>query len=413
MFFDFGVGRKTFAISSESNENVEQELTDKIDEILKDIDSSDLDVFLNNDAGLEFLDKNTFKDFAVAVLSGEYFSEYNSLFDFIVSIIKNNFKEILSFIVSILALIILYEVFKTFCSEKFLDVKKAVGIIFSMLIVLMLAGVMKNIADSLSETIHKIFNFSKLLFPILLNLILLSGSAGMFSVYSTMSAFLLNTGSYIFVYVLFPMSVSILVLSLAGSIFGEKKFSKVIDIFKTLFKYIVMLVFGVFGIFSVLNLMTSGARDGVGLKLTKYAIKNYIPILGGYISEGFDFVHACSVLVKNAFGFCGVVVLLFIVLKPLLVYFVYLISFKILSVLVSYVSAESKFDMFDNISKCMGYFIAILVGVFLIMFVFLYLMIMSISVVWNVWCYFNCDCVKFDFWNGWDFVSCKKNEGCS
>lgn len=350
-------------------------------DLIDDIDSSELDDFIDYDYGLNFLDKSSFKDLAIAVLNGEYFSEYSSLFEYLKSLLTEKFKSLLSFFVIILVIVILGEVFKTFCVDKYSSFKKFVSVIFLLVIVLFVSGAMKNVADSLSEVIQKVFKFSNILFPILLNLILISGSTGTYSVYSSMSVFLLNTGSYVFVCVLLPLSVSLLLLSLVGSIFGSKRFSKTIDIFKIIFKYVVMIMFGVFGLFSTINLMTAGAKDGVGLKLTKYAIKNYVPVLGGYISDGFDFVHACSILVKNAFGFCGIVVLLFVVLKPLIVYFVYLILFKILALFVSYISSDVCLDMFDNVSKCMGYFIAVLVGVFLIMFMFLYLMIVSVSVI--------------------------------
>lgn len=371
--------KKCFA--TESDSSVEEELEDGVEDILNDIDSTELDDYLIQDFDVDFLNKTSFKDIVVSVLSGNYFDEYDSLFDGLLSIFKDNLKGVLSLIIALLAMVFLSEMFKNFCADKFSDFKKLFQIVFSILIVLVLANVLKDVVELVENVVQKIFQFSNTLFPILLNLILLSGASGSFSIYSSLSVFLLNTGSYIFVYVLLPLSTSILVLSLIGSIFSNNRFSKTIDIFKTIFKYIIGLMFGVFGLFSMVNLMVAGTKDGVGLKLTKYAIKNYIPILGGYISDGFDFVHACSVLVKNAFGVCGVIVLFFMVLKPLIVYFVYLIAFKVLSLIVSYVGVNSYSDMFDGLSKSMGYFVAVLVGVFLIMFVFVYLMIVSVSVV--------------------------------
>ena len=117
------------------------------------------------------------------------------------------------------------------------------------------------------------------------------------------------------------------------------------------------------------------------LKLTKFAIKNYVPLVGGYISDGFDFVHACSVLVKNAFGVSGIFVLFFIVIKPLLNFFVYMILFKVLSAVVVLIGNDYFSNLFENVSKSISYFIAVLISVFLIFFVFIYLLVMSVSVV--------------------------------
>lgn len=369
-----------YAVSSD--EEVEEQLSDGIDGVLDDIDSSNLDEFLDYDLNFEFFNASSFLELVQSVLSGNYFDEYDSIFDWLKETCFDNAKSILSFLVMILAIILLNEMFKSFCSDKYSDVKKIVNLIFSFVVVLIIALMMKDVANLVSGVLTKIFNFIKILFPILLSLVLTSGASGTYSIYSSLSVFLLNTGSYVFIYVLMPLSLSILILSLVGSIFNNKRFSKTVDLFKTIFKYVIGVMFSVFGIFSAVNLISSGVKDGVSLKITKYALKNYIPILGGYISDGFDFVHACSVLVKNAFGICGIFVLLFMVLKPLIYYFVCLLAFKILSVIVSYIGVNYYSEMFDNVSKCMGYFISILVGVFLIMFVFIYLIIISVSVVW-------------------------------
>lgn len=375
-----------YATNTEQSENEgdkvsEEELEENIKDILDDIDSNELDDFLNNDFDLDFFSVASFKTLVSKILNGTYFEEYDSLFGAITGYIKSNFQSLLSVFITLLCIVILFELFNNFCVDKYDDLKKVVKIIFALILTLVVMYMLTDIAKVISSSVEKIFNFAKLLFPILLNLILLSGASGTYSVYSALSVFLLNTGAYIFVYVLLPLSVSIMFLSLFGSAFASSRFSKFIDLLKTIFKYIIAIFFGIFGIFSAVNLISSSVKDGVSLKLTKYAIKNYIPILGGYISDGFDFVHSCSVLVKNAFGICGILALFFMILKPLIMYFVYLLMFKILSIIVSFVGNTHYSDMFNNVSKCMSYFIAILVGIFMILFVFIYLLILSVSVV--------------------------------
>ena len=369
------------AYAENTDEKIEQEFQDNIDNILGDIDTGELDDYLINDYNLDFFDVNTFKDLAIKVLSGTYFEEYDSLFDAILSTFKNSFKDLMKLFLMFLAIVFLYEMFSNFCVDKYFDIKKIVKLIFSFVIILILLQMFKSVASDISYTIEKIFSFSKLIFPILLNLILLSGANESYSVYSSLSLFLINTGSYLFSYFLLPLSISIFLLSLFGSVFSTGRFSKIIDLFKTIFKYSLMIFFALFGLFSSVNLFSSGMKDGVSLKLTKFAIKNYIPIIGGYISQGFDFVHSCSVVIKNAFGVCGIFILVFIILKPLLNYFIYCLFFKLLSAVVSLVGNSHYSDVFDNVSKTMSYFISVLIGLFFLVFIFMYLLIISISVV--------------------------------
>ena len=380
--FDFCVTKVAHAENeNQPSENVEAELGEKINEILNETDTSELDDFLINEFDFEFFNALSFKDLALKVLKGNFFEEYDSLLSEIGNIFKESLKPLLSLFVSLLSLVILFELFSNLSAGKHDDLKKSIKIIFSLLTVLILIVMLKDISKIIAESIQRLFDISRILFPILLSMILLSGSAGSYSIYSTLSIFLLNTGSYIFVYLLLPLSISILLLSVFGSAFESSKFSRVIDIFKSVFKYSIIIFFAIFGLFSSVNMVTAGIKDGVSLKLTKFAIKNYVPILGGYISDGFNFVHSCSILIKNAFGVCGIMLLFFTVLKPIIVYAIYLLFFKVLSLMVLFVGNNEYSDMFNNVSKCMSNFITVLAGSFMVLFIYIYLLILSVSVV--------------------------------
>ena len=360
---------------------IEKEINENIEDILGNIDTGQFDEFITEDFAIDYFSNLSFKDLVSKILSGEYFLEFDSIFDYFTSNFSEGFKKVFSFILTIFAIVVLYEIFKNLCADKYSDLKKSVKFVFMLAIAISLFSLVQSISGALTTIIDKIFSFSNILFPILLGLVLSSGAAGTYSVYSSLSIFVLNSGLYIFKYILLPLAVAILVLSLFGTIVSDQKFSKFINLLKYIFKLIVTVMFSIFGLFSIVNIVSSGMKDGVSLKITKYAIKNYIPILGGYISEGFDFVKTCSVMVKNAFGICGIFWLLFIVVQPLILYLVYICAFKVLSVLTAFIGNNSLANVFEDVSKGFSFFLAVLIGLFLIMFVFLFLMIISVSVV--------------------------------
>ena len=363
------------------NEEIENEINENIENILNGVDAGQFDVYFTDDFGIGFFKVNSFKDLVVKVLSGQYLLEYESIIDCVYSNFIESLKNVFSFILTIFAMVVLYEIFSNLCSDKYGDLKKNVKFIFSLIIVLSMLVVIKGMSEYLIDIIERIFSFSSILFPVLLTLILSSGAMGGFSVYSSLSVFVLNSGLSIFSYVLTPLAIAILIFSLFSIIAPKNRFDKFIGLLKYIFKILISILFGIFGLFSVINLVSSSMKDGLSLKITKYAIKNYIPILGGYISDGFDFVKTCSILVKNAFGICGIFLLFFIIIKPLILYLVYICSFKILSVLTSFIGNNSYANGFEDISKGFSFLLAVLIGVFLIMFVFIYLIIISVSVV--------------------------------
>lgn len=62
----------------------------------------------------------------------------------------------------------------------------------------------------------------------------------------------------------------------------------------------------------------SASIDGVVLRAAKYAVDNFVPVVGGMFSDTMDTLVGCTLIVKNALGVAAVVVLLGAILSPLL-----------------------------------------------------------------------------------------------
>ena len=366
---------------AQTETDIESEYNKAIEDSLDNIDSSELDVYLNDDLFNNCFDVITFKDFVVLILNGELFSDYNS----IVSVIVNSFKKYISsslkIIIILLSIILLYKLFESFCADKYVDIKKVVRMVFTLIIVLILVSLLKDLSVEVRDVVLNIFKFCEILFPILLSLVLVSGASVSYASYTSLSVLVLETCSYVFTYLLIPLALLIMVFSLASFVFSKDTLSNIVDLLKTIFKYLVIIMVGVFGLFSSVSVISSGMKDGMSLKLTKYAIKNYVPVLGGYISDGFDIVKSSSVIIKNAFGLCGILILFFNILSPLIMYVCLIVVFKLLSIIVSFLDENSFVNIFSGVSKSVSYFVTVLCGLFLILLVFLYMIIISVSVI--------------------------------
>lgn len=360
-----------------ADESLENELNENIDSILDDIDFDEIEYETDVVPDLNL----SFVDFVKKILSGDFSLNYESVSDFVKTTFSEKYKANLRFFISLFIIVVLFEVFKSFSSDKLNEVKSTIKIIFLFLLAVTILIFIKDFYVEVQDLVADLFSFASILFPILISLLTLSGSVKSASVFSSFSVFLLDTGLVLLKYVLLPLAVSILLLSLFGSVFSKGRFTKLIDLFKLLFKYIFIIFFSVFGLLSTVNLISSAGHDGINLKLTKYAIKNYIPVLGGYVSEGFDFLYSCSVLIKNAIGLCSIVIIIFKVLTPVLFVMFFSLAFKVLSVVTGLIGDGEFCDMFDDVSKSLGNFLSVIFGSFLVVFVFIFLIIMSVGVV--------------------------------
>lgn len=62
----------------------------------------------------------------------------------------------------------------------------------------------------------------------------------------------------------------------------------------------------------------SASVDGVAIRAAKYAVDNFVPVVGGMFSDTMDTLVGCTLIVKNALGVCSALVLLSVILAPMM-----------------------------------------------------------------------------------------------
>lgn len=78
----------------------------------------------------------------------------------------------------------------------------------------------------------------------------------------------------------------------------------------------------------------SASIDGIMLRAAKYAVDNFVPVVGGMFSDTMDTLVGCTLIVKNALGVAAVVVLLGVVLAPLMRTFAVVMVMKLSAALL-------------------------------------------------------------------------------
>lgn len=68
---------------------------------------------------------------------------------------------------------------------------------------------------------------------------------------------------------------------------------------------------------STIKGLTGAALDGVSFKAAKYTVDKMVPFVGGMLSETLDTLLSCSLIVKNAVGVVGLVLLGTLLITPL------------------------------------------------------------------------------------------------
>jgi stage III sporulation protein AE len=121
--------------------------------------------------------------------------------------------------------------------------------------------------------------------------------------------------------------------------------------------------------------MTAGMYDGITLRVTKYAIGNSVPIVGGFLRDGVDLFLAAGLLVKNALGLFGVVFIVGIFLSPIVELITFMFFLKLSAGLIEPFTDSKISDYMFSIAKNLNY---VLASVLVVCFMYLVTIILII-----------------------------------
>ena len=184
------------------------------------------------------------------------------------------------------------------------------------------------------DAIKDMSDFMLAMIPLVLALLASMGNIASATMLHPLIVFMIHISGILIATIVFPLIFLSALLSIV-SLFSERY--KVTQL-ASLLRNVAMGALGSFlTIFlAVISIQgaTSAVADGVTLRTAKYVTGNFVPVVGRMFSDAADTVVGASLLVKNAVGLAGVVILLilcaFPAIKILVLAFIYNISSAVL-----------------------------------------------------------------------------------
>ena len=168
------------------------------------------------------------------------------------------------------------------------------------------------------ETVDRMAEWMQMIFPLLVTLLAAVGGTASSAFYQPAVIAAGGAMTTLVHRVTMPLAVSVAVLTMVGSLSEELRVSRLCRLFRQAANWTLGFGFTVFiGVMSVQG-VSAAALDGVSIRTAKYAIDNFVPIVGGMFSDTVDTLVGCSLVVHNAVGVFGLLLLLGALLVPLL-----------------------------------------------------------------------------------------------
>ena len=360
--------------ADDNNDNFDEELALNVDNILENIDFSQLQDILeeiNNDTIFE---NTSILDKIKALLNGRYFTDYVKLGEGILNLIFHNVKNIIPFIFTIISIALITSIILNFRND--FGNSEVVNFICLSLIITFILVSFKDVLYITNKTILNLKNIMEIIFPILITLLTSIGSYSTISIFNPLIVILTSTVTFLFKNLLLPIFILIFLLNILNNISNSVKLNKFIEFFNSLFKWSIGIIFSVFlGLFSIQGI-SAGKYDSISIKTTKFAIKSYVPLIGSFISESMDFIVLGSILVKNSIGFVGIIILFYCILSPVINILILKFGLQLAGGIIELTGNDKISNFIHLCSKLLIMPIILILGVAL-MFVMVLCLIMS------------------------------------
>jgi len=299
------------------------------------------------------------QDIFVDAITGDI--QTKNIFKNILNLIGEETKGAISNIGIILIVIIIHSILVTI-SES-LGNKSVSQIAYFVESIIIITLVLNNFADIINmikNTTTNLVGFSNSLIPLLITLMLTTGSFVSAGVIKPILLFLINfIGNFIIDFIL-PLVIIGTALSIVSKISNKVRIDKFAKFLKSCGIWILGTIMTLFVTILSLEGSITSAVDGVTAKTTKAAVSTVIPVVGKILGDATDAVLGCAGILKNAVGFVGVIVICGICLSPIIKLTLLSFTYYIASCVCQPIADEKILGLLDNIGDTFKILLAII-----------------------------------------------------
>ena len=194
--------------------------------------------------------------------------------------------------------------------------------------------------------------------PILATLTVLTGGTSTAAIYQPSAIFLSGGAVEIVSGFIFPATLAVIVLNFMSKLNPQMSFGGVTALVKSIMKWVIGITVTVFSIFITMQSTASSLFDGIIFKATKYVVGNSVPIVGNFLSSGFDMLTSAGLLIKSSVGICGLLLLLAELIQPIILLISFSIILKFVGAVIQPVGEQTLYSLLSDLSKDIEFFIA-------------------------------------------------------
>lgn len=306
----------------------------------------------------EFLENTDLKEVLEQAIQGNI--DNKVIYGNILKLLGKEINLSLGTLVSILVIVVIHGILKSITDE--LENNNISQIIYFVQYILIVTLIMSNFTEMIKlvkETAEDLVGFINVLLPLLLTLMLYTGSITTSTILEPIILFAINLISNAIKNLLIPVVFIIVVFSIISKISEKVQIEKLSKFLRTGVVWVLGIVLTLFvGVVSLEGTLSSSV-DGITAKTAKAAVSSVIPVVGKILGDVVDSVLGCGIILKNAVGLVGVIVIIGICIMPIVKIGVLSIIYSLSSALIQPIADTKIVKLLEE----MGGVFKILLGI--------------------------------------------------
>ena len=350
----------SLATSATASDKGKEELNENISDLLNDLDLSELQEYLDEN-GNNYLFKygNTAQEIVEYLISGNLGTDYGGYLSELFSIIFKDVINLIPAFATVTAIALLSAIVSA--AEGSIigkSTSKIVHLACYSLIILIMTSMLVGVVSDCVTCINSVKRQIEIITPILATLTVLTGGTSSAAIYQPSAIFLSGGAVEIISCFIFPATITVIVLNFMSKFNTQMSFAGVTTLLKSTMKWVIGITVTVFSIFITAQSSASSLFDGIIFKATKYAVSNSVPLVGNFLSSGFDMLTSAGLLIKSSVGVCGIILLLLEIIQPIIMLISFSVILKIVGAIVQPIGENTLYSLLSDLSKDIEYFVA-------------------------------------------------------
>ncbi len=234
-------------------------------------------------------------------------------------IFGNELQSAITILGSIIIIIIINSILN--CITEGLQNKSVSKIAYYVQYILIVTIVLTNFSSviaSIKESINNMTDFTNMLIPIMMTLIVTTGSVTTAAAIQPILIFMISLIGNFINNIAIPIILVSTALGIISKISNKVQIDRLAKRLKSSTIWIIGIILTLFVTLVSVDGTLSSSVDAVTSKTAKAAVSNLIPVVGKILGDAVDSVIGCSSILKNAVGILGVIIIIAISITPII-----------------------------------------------------------------------------------------------